>query len=43
MKKFVRFAGIGTLVFGAAGLVFAGYMLVASIPDLKRYVRISTM
>jgi len=26
-----------------AGIVFAGYILVNSLPDLKRYIKISTM
>ncbi|HEY3618328.1 MAG TPA: hypothetical protein VGK96_16060 [Candidatus Sulfotelmatobacter sp.] len=32
-----------TAVAGAATLAFAGYILVVSLPDLKRYIRISTM
>jgi hypothetical protein len=32
-----------TTVAGAATLAFAGYILVVSLPDLKRYIRISTM
>ena len=43
MKELVRVAGIGALVLGAAGLVFAGCIFVASLPELKRYIRISTM
>jgi hypothetical protein len=35
--------GTGALVLGAAGLVFAGYVFVIEIPDLKRYIKISRM
>jgi|HubBroStandDraft_6_1064221.scaffolds.fasta_scaffold402949_1 hypothetical protein len=31
-----------TLV-GAAAFLFAGYVLLTSLPDLRRYIRISTM
>lgn len=30
-------------VAGAATLAFAGYVLLVSLPDLRRYIRISTM
>jgi hypothetical protein len=30
-------------VAAATTLILAGYALVASLPDLKRYIRISTM
>lgn len=30
-------------VFGAASLLFVGYVVVNALPDLKRYIRISTM
>jgi len=30
-------------VVGVAGLLFAGYVLVTSLPDIWRYIRISTM
>jgi hypothetical protein len=32
-----------TNVVGLAALMMVGYVLVVSIPDVKRYVRISTM
>lgn len=32
-----------TKVAGVATLVFAGYIFLASIPDLRRYIRISSM
>jgi hypothetical protein len=32
-----------TNVIGIAGLVLAGYVLVISAPDLRRYLKISTM
>jgi hypothetical protein len=35
--------GTGTLVLGAAGLLFAGYVFVMEIPDIKRYLQISSM
>lgn len=30
-------------VMGAAGLLLAGYVIVKSIPDVARYIRISSM
>jgi hypothetical protein len=30
-------------IIGTAGLVFAGYVFLESIPALRRYIRISTM
>jgi hypothetical protein len=30
-------------VVGSAGLLFMGYVFVNAIPDLRRYIRISTM
>jgi hypothetical protein len=35
--------GTGGLIFGAVGLIFAGYALLNMIPDAKRYIKISTM
>jgi hypothetical protein len=32
-----------TTVLGAGTLLFAGYILFTSQPDLRRYIRISTM
>jgi hypothetical protein len=32
-----------TTVVGAATLLMAGYVLLAALPDLRRYIRISTM
>ncbi len=32
-----------TNVIGIAGLVLAGYVLIISVPDFKRYIKISTM
>jgi hypothetical protein len=32
-----------TKVIGTAALLFVGYTFIASLPDLKRYIRISTM
>jgi hypothetical protein len=30
-------------VFAAAGVLLAGYVFFTSLPDLRRYIRISTM
>ncbi len=30
-------------VVGTGGLLFAGYLFLKSIPELRRYIRISTM
>ncbi len=30
-------------ILGTAGLLYAGYVLVASMKDVRRYIRISTM
>jgi hypothetical protein len=30
-------------ILGTAGILFAGYVLIASIKDVRRYIRISTM
>jgi len=38
-----KVAGTGALLLGAAGLVLGGYVFVASLSDLRRYIRISTM
>jgi hypothetical protein len=35
--------GTGALVLGTAGLLFAGYVFVQEIPDLKRHIKISRM
>jgi hypothetical protein len=32
-----------TQVIGAAALLFFGYTVLASLPDLRRYIKISTM
>jgi len=32
-----------TNLLATAGLLFAGYVFIASLPDLRRYIRISTM
>jgi hypothetical protein len=36
-------AGTGALVLMAGTIVFGSYFLIASLPDLKRYIKISTM
>ena len=43
MTKLVKAAGTGAMLFGATGLVLGAYILIASFPDVKRYIRISTM
>jgi len=30
-------------IIGTAGLIYAGYVLVVSMKDFRRYIRISTM
>jgi hypothetical protein len=30
-------------ILGTAGLLYAGYVLLASMKDVRRYIRISTM
>lgn len=40
MKK--AFSALST-VTAIAGLVFAGYVILSSLPDLRRYIKISTM
>jgi len=30
-------------ILGTAGLLFAGYVMIASMKDVRRYIRISTM
>jgi hypothetical protein len=30
-------------ILGSAGLLYAGYVLIASVKDVRRYIRISTM
>jgi hypothetical protein len=36
-------AGTGALVMMAGTIILGGYFLVTSLPDLKRYIKISTM
>ena len=35
--------GAITRILGVAGLVFASYVLISSLNDIRRYIRISTM
>ena len=30
-------------ILGTAGLFYAGYVLIASVKDIRRYIKISTM
>jgi len=43
MKKTVSALQVVTTVMGAAGLVYAAYIFLNALPDLRRYIRISTM
>jgi hypothetical protein len=43
MRKAISAFQTATTILGAAGLVFAGYILLNSLPDLRRYIKISTM
>jgi hypothetical protein len=43
MKKAVSAFHVVTGVIGTAGLVFAGYVFLSALPDLRRYIRISKM
>jgi hypothetical protein len=42
-EKAVSAFQVVTTVMGAAGLVYAGYIFLNALPDLRRYIRISTM
>lgn len=42
-EELVKTAKVMRNVVGSMGLVFAGYILVAALPDLWRYLKISTM
>ena len=43
MKKAMSGLHVVTTIVGAVGLVFAGYIIISSLPDLRRYIRISSM
>jgi hypothetical protein len=36
-------ASTGALILAAVSLAFGSYLFLTSLPDLKRYIRISTM
>ena len=38
-----KVAGTGALLAGVGGLAFGAYVFLMSIPDLKRYMKISMM
>ena len=38
-----RAASTVVMVMGAVSLLLAGYVLLTSLPDLRRYIRISRM
>jgi hypothetical protein len=43
MKKALSGLHVVSTLLGAVGLVFAGYVLINSLPDFRRYIKISTM
>jgi hypothetical protein len=43
MKKALSGLHVVTTVVGAMGLVFAGYVILNSLPDLRRYIKMSSM
>lgn len=43
MKKALSGLQVVSTVLGAVGLAFAGYILINSLPDVRRYIKISTM
>ncbi|MFZ0319082.1 MAG: hypothetical protein WAL56_08150 [Candidatus Sulfotelmatobacter sp.] len=43
MKKALSALQVVTTVAGVAGVVFAGYIILNALPDLKRYIKISSM
>jgi hypothetical protein len=43
MKKALSGLHVLTTVVGAVGLAFAGYVILNSLPDLRRYIKISSM
>jgi hypothetical protein len=43
MRKTVSALQMISSVIGVAGLVFAGYVFINALPDLRRYIKISTM
>ncbi|MGC2542761.1 MAG: hypothetical protein WA372_16285 [Candidatus Sulfotelmatobacter sp.] len=43
MKKVISAFQVATAVVGAGGLVYAGFIFLNALPDLRRYIKISTM
>jgi hypothetical protein len=43
MKKAISAFQVITTVAGAASLLYAGYVILNSLPDLRRYIRMSRM
>lgn len=43
MKKALTGLQTVSTVLGVVGLAFAGYIIINSLPDLRRYIKISTM
>jgi hypothetical protein len=43
MRKACSALSIATTVAGVATLAFAGFVILAALPDLRRYIKISTM
>jgi hypothetical protein len=38
-----KMAGTSVMIIGTGGLLLGAYIVITSLPDVKRYVRISTM
>jgi uncharacterized protein DUF6893 len=43
MKKAISAFQLMTTIAGAASLLYAGYIILNSLPDLRRYIKMSTM
>ncbi len=43
VTKLFKAAGTGAALLGATGLILGAYALIVSYPDMKRYIKISTM
>ncbi|MGB7599384.1 MAG: hypothetical protein WBM24_03700 [Candidatus Sulfotelmatobacter sp.] len=43
MRKALSGLQTVSTALGAVGLVFAGYIIINALPDLRRYIKISTM
>lgn len=43
MKKAISGVSVVKVLAGAAGLVLAGFVILTVLPDVRRYIKISTM